>query len=407
MKLRDWLLTLSGAAAGLVLGRWLSPARSTPSLPPVPPATLSPDTQPRLTREDVIRLIEANGGPEGLDLSDYDLSGVNLKYLDLHGVIFSHYRVGPYENRRANLVGTRFSGSDLSKAVLDRVNLSTASFTRANLYETSFRRATAENVKFREANLNNANLYGTKLNGADLSYTNLEGANLNRAELNNTFLTGVHLEGLIQENIEDYSAYFERWYSDGIRDNTRQRYLAWRYQHGAEIFMNLKNAFLFSGHYQEASWAYLKERQMRRGTMVPWRAKIYYEGTIAKNPGLLRWRWCWFYLKYGVLWLVDWLTDLTSGYGERPLRTLWVALAVILSFPLFYGLSGQVRLHTGGVPSGLDYLIYSLGAFSTMDFSRFETTGVIAETLASIEALLGISILALLMFALGNRISRS
>ncbi len=41
-----------------------------------------------------------------------------------------------------------------------------------------------------------------------------------------------------------------------------------------------------------------------------------------------------------------------------------------------------------------------------MDFSRFETTGVIAETLASIEALLGISILALLMFALGNRISR-
>ena len=37
------------------------------------------DQRPRkLTREDVLRLIEENGGPEGLDLSGQDLSWIDL-----------------------------------------------------------------------------------------------------------------------------------------------------------------------------------------------------------------------------------------------------------------------------------------------------------------------------------------
>ncbi len=57
--------------------------------------------------------------------------------------------------------------------------------------------------------------------------------------------------------------------------------------------------------------------------------------------------------------------------------------------------------------SWIDYINYSFGAFTTIGFSNFQTTTALAQTLTSIEALLGISILALLMFTLGNRISRS
>jgi hypothetical protein len=171
--------------------------------------------------------------------------------------------------------------------------------------------------------------------------------------------------------------------------------------------MNLKNAYLSNGRYREAGWAYLKERRMRRATLAPWRARTYYGEAIAVQPGWLHWRWGWFYLKYTWLWFFDWFTDITSGYGERPLRTMWLALTIILIFPWLYQWSGQLALENGSVLLWIDYFIFSLGAFTTMDFARFATTGWLAETIASVEALLGISILALLMFALGNRISRS
>ncbi len=57
--------------------------------------------------------------------------------------------------------------------------------------------------------------------------------------------------------------------------------------------------------------------------------------------------------------------------------------------------------------TGLDYVNYSFGAFATVGFARFITVNALAEALTSIEALFGMATLALLMFALGNRISRS
>lgn len=327
----------------------------------------------------------------------------------MQGVIFStHLMKGESRTRRANLIGTNFYRSDLRRTRFNLTNIQGAYFWRANLCEASLKSVNATNVRFGYTNLSRVNFYGADLNGADLLYADLTGAQLKLARLSNAVLIEIQLgEGIIQESEEAYHDYFVRWYTNDLPEEARLSDLALRYRDASEIYMNLKNGFLSSGRYREASWAYIKERQMRRATFLPRQAKSYYGQTTATNPGFLKWRWGWFYLKYSLLWLADWLTDLTSGYGERPLRTLWVALAFIFVFPLFYWLSGQVRLQTGDTLSGLDYLIYSLGAFSTMDFSRFETTGVIAETLASIEALLGISILALLMFALGNRISRS
>jgi hypothetical protein len=55
----------------------------------------------------------------------------------------------------------------------------------------------------------------------------------------------------------------------------------------------------------------------------------------------------------------------------------------------------------------LDYMIYSAGAFATIGYEGLKPINTAAQIWTAVEAMLGISILALLMFTLGNRISRS
>ena len=104
-------------------------------------------------------------------------------------------------------------------------------------------------------------------------------------------------------------------------------------------------------------------------------------------------------------WVLDWAAELSCGYGEKPMRSIVCATGILLIFPILFWLSGGVVSDTG-LMTWLDYFNYSLGAFTTMGFSEFRATTSSAQTLTSIEALLGISILALLMFTLGKRISR-
>lgn len=409
MKIRYWLLTVGSFILGARLGRSFACTRSF-ELSNLSPTSTSPssENQPKLTREDVIRLIEANSGPEGLNLSDYDLTDTNLRDLNLQGAIFSTY---DFENRihqSANLAGANFTDANLTRAYLVHTNLQNTTFWQTSLYEATMSYAHAVGASFGKTDLRRANLYGCNLEGARLWKVDLEGANLVLARVANAEMTEVRIGNvLIQEREKTYREYFDRWYVFNLPTHRRRRHLSESYGQAAEIYMNLKNAYLSNGRYREASWAYLKERRMRRATLIPWRAKSYHGDALVQNSGFLGWRWSWFYLKYVLLWVFDWLSDATSGYGERPLRTLWLALAVLLFFPLLYWWSGQVALQNGTSPQWIDYFIFSLGAFTTMDFGRFIANGWLAEVFASIEALLGTSILALLMFALGNRISRS
>jgi len=100
---------------------------------------------------------------------------------------------------------------------------------------------------------------------------------------------------------------------------------------------------------------------------------------------------------------LDWIFELSSAYGEKPSLTVIWALAFVFGFAIVFKFSGQI----GGAKTWLDYFNYSLGSFVTIGFNQFEALTPLAQTLTSIEALLGICILALLMFALGNRINRS
>jgi hypothetical protein len=65
-------------------------------------------TRSKLTRANVLMLIERNGGPEGLDLSGYDLSGINLSKLDLHGIIFGNTQILDSRTVRKSLLEEQY-----------------------------------------------------------------------------------------------------------------------------------------------------------------------------------------------------------------------------------------------------------------------------------------------------------
>ena len=61
---------------------------------------------------------------------------------------------------------------------------------------------------------------------------------------------------------------------------------------------------------------------------------------------------------------------------------------------------------TQAITSLKDAMIYSMATFATFNLARLDPRGTGIEVASAVEALLGIGILALFVFTLGNRMSR-
>jgi len=104
--------------------------------------------------------------------------------------------------------------------------------------------------------------------------------------------------------------------------------------------------------------------------------------------------------------------DMLLGYGERPINSLVFGLGIVFLFAvMFYtgGGLGSYQPDTGHIiPASIpDCISHSLASFATVSISRIEVLSPIAEFLTSLEALLGVATLAMVMYALGNRVGRS
>jgi len=368
---------------------------------------ISQDGTRRLTRREVLRMIENNGGPGGLDLSGRDLSGIDLSSDAIKEEI---ERIGfPYDNPPA-WYSTMTGGINLCGAILKDANFRGARLWRADFREVDLRRAQLQKADlgvslFAEANLREANLERAILSRADV-----EGADLGRANLTSTVIQGVDLsvakslEGIYLCGVNlDGTMIAREQLRTGIGEEQDKHYYR-----AKEAYPALKNNFLSLGRYDDASWAFIRERQMARKAQHPMRARRFYGGIELPETTRPLSASVWsFYVRHTVGWLIAWMAELSCGYGEKPLRTILWAVAVILTFPFFYQWSDGLSITTGCSPQWIDYLHHSLAAFSTMSLPDIAPVGDWAKLLTSIEAILGISVLALLMFALGNRIGRS
>jgi hypothetical protein len=387
------------------------------------------------TREEILKLIEENGGPEGLDLSEKDLSGIDLgnetigkelekmkspdpdkvpKWASMYTGNKNLIGVNLHEANieGANLRGANLQGADLARTKLQRAILIDANLRNADLYEADLRRAKLwradlRGVNLRRAKLQKTSFYRAKLQEADLLEAKLEEANLWLANLFNAYLTRKSLgNAILQESEDKYREHYEYDVSN-LKEERREKLLKERYYHAREIYLALKSSFLNSGRYDDASWAYIKERQMEKETCHPKRARQYYSDEIPAGCSMRSLKWWRFYAKHTTKWLLDWATELSCGYGEKPLRVVLASALILALFPLLYRLSGGIAPASRQPLSCLDYFHYSFGAFTTINFPDLVPTNHTAKMLTSFEALLGISVLAMLMFTLGNRISRS
>lgn len=434
MKRQSGVHTLLGLLIGVVIGQWLTKRAKSNRVHHRQAASAKPQGNRKFALEDLLRLIEENNGPKELDLSGRDLSGLDLSSEALQalmkrrgitlvddipvwvfpctsGRMLIGLNLGRVNLQGANLQRTNFHGADLTRADLQGADLRDACLRAVNLYRADLRSAKLWRADMRGAiaslaNFSGASLYrvlfeNTQMVGTDLSDALFESTNLSEVRLNRQSI-GTHILQERPVHLRDHL----RWDDPELTASEWDRFFVHRLERAREIYTELRSSFLKYGFFDDASWAHFKERSLERQMHSPGQARLYYGDELPEKATVLSPHWWWFYLKHTAKWFWLWGSELSCGYGEKPLRSIWWAAVTIVTFPFLYWAFGGIQAN-GSSPAWIDYLNYSFGAFTTIGFARFETTSWIAETLTGLEALLGISILALLMFALGNRMSRS
>jgi uncharacterized protein YjbI with pentapeptide repeats len=129
------------------------------------------------------------------NLSEALLSRVNLSDTDLRGAILSETNLCDADLRKVIL-----NGATIRKAILRGANFSNTDLSEIDLSETDLSRANLNEVILRGANLSMSdlsyvNLRGANLSKTDLSYANLRGANLRETNLSEANLSGATLRG--------------------------------------------------------------------------------------------------------------------------------------------------------------------------------------------------------------------
>jgi uncharacterized protein YjbI with pentapeptide repeats len=445
-----------------------------------------------IRRDELLRLIEERGGPEGLDLrgavfvgegsSDNPLdNGIDLSPEALAPLVdaYSHANGGsnpPWlgnggvirlrgaQLRGANLTNAQLQGADFTNAELQGAALSDAGLQAGALSDAQLQGARLWNAQLRGAYLTGAQLQWADLSGAELQAAHiccaqLQGARLPNAQLQGADLSGAQLQGaylwgaqLQEARLEGAWLHATDMYRvaslDGVHwhgallDHTRMKReslgeaigdeieahkgkKATEYEEAKEAYLLLKNNFNQIGRYEDASWGYVKERQMQKmGYYWEWRPntrglrqawQLLRESLPLFRPGHLRevgaqlWRLLRVFDRGSFWrWLLAWGTEALTKYGEDPWRPIvWaVGLAVGL-FPLLFWTAGNLHYQNGAsITAYWDAIAYSLTTFGTLSFNDLQPVGIGTRIISAIEAFTGVLLFALLVFTLANKMSR-
>jgi uncharacterized protein YjbI with pentapeptide repeats len=328
-----------------------------------------------LSRENVLALIGANRGPEGLDLSSCEMQAIDFARGALQGdlrasaeaarvrggmpklpALVAHLRflLGPLRASRAggsadrpswlssltrgvNLKGAQLQGANLEGAQLQGADLALAQLQGADLALAQLQDAVLVAAQLQGANLEGAQLQGTslaaaQLQGANLGYTWLQGANLEAAQLRRVDFRYAHLE---QVDLSGAVSLEETRWSHTFLDGTRMRRdqlgdsigdeqdahgARYRnktiiYRQVAEAYLQLKTNFSSIGRYDDAAWALVKERQMEKMAHYHgWKPRYSPHRWLRLRALRHRWGRRWF--RWGRRWF-QWGRHITARWGSH------------------------------------------------------------------------------------------
>jgi uncharacterized protein YjbI with pentapeptide repeats len=378
---------------------------------------------------------------QGANLGKATLQGANLGGADLRGANLGAAHLQGANLWRTSLQGANVRGADLREARLRRANLQMSNLWRADLQGANLegahlqganlRRADLEGANLGRADLHRVNLAEAVLRGANLWRADLQGANLRYADLAQVALldaesiAGVHL----YRAKLDHTALTRDQLGGAIGEE-----LAAKWSEARDVYLALKDNFEQLGRYDDAAWAYQKERRMEKITKAPWHCREYYgqrqplwrplRSLLARRwPQALQWQYgglsgwsplvWWFWSRYTLEYLADWLVELLCGYGESIWRVLlWIPVA-LLGFAAYYWWVGGVWLVDSAsgslatAPSFWHYVTYSAGALTTTGFARYVPADDRVRFITALQAFVGVFLGGLLGFVAGHRIRRS
>jgi len=344
--------------------------------------TLKRQYQERLERVPYPHWWEPDRGRARLwqaDLRFADLREADLRYVDLRQADLSRADLRQADLRRANL----------REASLRRANLACADGRRANLREAdaALQRARLWNANLRDAKLTGADLRGAYLRGANLRGGFLGGANLQEAILQDARLEGVDLSTAVVANIHVRGAWLDRTRlrADQLGGAIGEE-LEKDYQAARDGYRILKRNFESLGYYEDARWAYRKERTM--------------EKLLAREKG-----------NRGQ-YIVAELVGRATGYGTG----IWNVLLTLIVVYVLFGIGYTVLSLWQGWPvpvSVLRGVSVSLGAMLGMgpgvlvDLNTPPLDKAALDAVTASQAFLGLLLIGVLGFVVANRIRRS
>ena len=397
------------------------------------------------TREEILKLIEENGGPEGLDLTGKNLQGIDLSRKVIEAELQRAREGAPprwysgLESIGINLWGAKLQEADLRSANLQGANLIDANLRRANLWEANLQEANLWEANLQEADLGKANLQEASLGyadlqGADLRIANLQEANLEDANLQEANLTGAKLQEarlmrvnfqgakLMAANLQEaklgaanlkgadlYGAYLQGAYleyADLQEANLGDAALQGAFFSGVRLdHTEMARGLLgpaigeeLAGNYPRARDAYLRLKQNfddlgdYAASSWAYRKERRMEKLEALQEAKKAWRghdWKGA-IPRGAKVVGDQLVEWVCDYGEGIWRVAGSLIAVWVAFALIYGLIAGVWGPWQDTGSGeirhitrnpIDLLSFSLGAMTTVDPIRLEARPILAMSI--------------------------
>jgi uncharacterized protein YjbI with pentapeptide repeats len=335
------------------------------------------------TREDVLKLIEENGGKtEGFDLSEkFFERGVDLSGLELNGIIFreSVFHV-LFGHEKAN--GARFDGSELKRADFRNAELEYAQFNNletksTNLLAADFRGSHLMLSSFRGADLANAQFGETEdknVTVATLDMVDLREAKLLRTNFKGCYFYGTKFEGAFIRGADIFDAHLEEadWgnYKIGEESKKEELYFA------ENIYRGLKIWYTTAGMYDVAGKFFYREKEARRKALS-WKTKPFYK------------------LWHSALRLL-------CGYGEQWWRVVGWAATVVVGLAVIYYLWGSFSSS-----SFWDTLYYSAASFTALGYGSWapQPTGW-AKGMGAAEAFIGVFSMALFLVTFTRKMTR-
>ena len=358
-------------------------------------------------------------------LRNAQLEGGVLNDADLSGCDFSNLRASEAQFTNALLEDANFSGATLRFAKFSGALLDGSNFERADLWAARMDGVEATDALMRgavlqEATLEGADLTGVNLEGAELKKVNfrgaklagadLRGATLARADLEGADLTGailprVDLSSCNLRNVRLAGAWLEstRFSVEQLGDGLGEE-LAGEFEAARRGYLGLEQNFRGQGNPEAASWAYRRARRMgKRGAWHSMRDAIRAR-SLRTAPLLF------------VTWFGDAFAEWLCDYGESLARVLRAYLVTLAGFAVLYGTTNSLLYTAEGgaerigqpVHNPLELLGYS---FLNMCTSGAPDVGLkpalhVVYFMSSVQYVLGVVLIGLFGYVLGNRLRR-